>query len=342
MKAAAFEACGGPEQIQVTEVPTPEPGPGEVLLEVAACGLNHLDLFSLAGPLDASRLPFWGGADVAGVVAELGEGVRRFRPGDRVVANPILDCGVCEHCLAGQESLCVSFGILGSTIPGGCAEYVAVREDRLLPVPDGLKLEEVAAVPLVFQTAWRALVTQAGLRPGEDVLVLGASGGVGTAALQIAKLAGARVFAVTSSPDKMERSRELGADLVFDRTEGDVWPRIAEATNGRGVDVVLDGVGAAVWTQALQSLVKGGRLVTFGRTSGRMGETDIRLVFWNQLRILGSTMASRREFHDVMRLVFQGRLRPVLDTVIPFERAREAYERLHRGDQFGKVVLRIP
>lgn len=342
MKAAVFYEPGGPEKIQLGEVPNPQINQDQVLIKVKACSLNHFDLLVLreADP-DNFTFPFWGGADIAGIVAEIGESVDQFKLGDRVVVNPGLSCGQCEHCLNGEESQCNSYGIIGDTIPGGFAELIAVNETNLLKLPDQLSFEEAAATPLVYQTAWRALMTQGSLRPGEDLLILGASGGVGSASIQIAKLAGANVIAVTSNPDKMAYAKKLGADIVLNRTSGDYWGELAGLTGNRGVDLVLENVGAATWTQSLRSLVKGGRLVTCGRTTGNLAETDIKLIFWNQLRIIGTTMANRKEFSEVMQLIFQGKLNPVIDTVFPLEQAQSAYQRLHDGEQFGKIVIRI-
>lgn len=341
MRAAGFEACGGPEQVVRLEVPDPAPATGEVVVQVRACGLNHFDLLVLRGPEPpASGLPFWGGADVAGTVAALGPAVEGVRAGQRVLVNPSLWCGRCEHCRAGEESLCDRFGILGDDRVGGCAELVAVPAANLLPLPDDVSFEAAAAVPLVFQTAWRALITKGRIRPGEDVVVIGAGGGVATAAIQIARLAGARVIGITSSADKVDRALRLGADFCINRRDTDPWRAVREITSGRGVDLVLDSVGQATWGHALGSLVKGGRLVTIGRTSGRFADTDIRLVFWNQLEVLGSTMASQREFAEVMRLVFDGRLRPVIDMVLPLDEAGSGYRRLESAEQFGKIVLR--
>jgi len=328
--------------IQIIEAPKPEVGEGQVLVQVRACALNYLDLWNLWGPEDESyTFPFWGGADIAGVIAQVGPGITNFQSGKRVLINPSLYCGECEFCVAGEESLCVEYRILGGDTSGGLADYVAVSSNALMELPDHLSFEKAAAVPLVFQTAWRALVNQAKVKPHEDVLILGASGGVATAAIQIAKLMGARVFAVTSSPRKIERALDLGADFAFDRTQEDYWARLAEMTSGRGVDVVVENVGTATWKHSLEALVKGGRLVTYGRTTGRTGETNISLLFWNQLHIIGSTMANREEFAQVMGLIFDGKLEPVIDTVYPFERTREAYARLEKGEQFGKIVIKI-
>jgi len=342
MKAAAFHKPGGPENIQISEVPDPQPAPDQILIKVKACALNHFDLLVLreADP-ETFPFPFWGGADISGVVAQVGNSVSQFQTGDRVLINPGLYCGECEHCSAGEESLCESYGIIGDSAPGGFAEYITVNEENVLKLPDGIPFEEAAAVPLVFQTAWRALMTRAAIQPGEDVLILGASGGVGSAAIQIAKLAGARVFAVTSSDEKTGLARDLGADLVLNRNSGNIWEKLAELTDQRGVDVVLENVGAATWDKSLRSLVRGGRLVTVGRTTGALAETDIKLIFWKQLQVIGSTMANQKEFSDVMAHFFQGDLKPVIDSIFPLEQAREAYQRLEGGAHFGKIILKI-
>ena len=342
MKAAVFYEPGGPEKIQISEVPDPKPAPDQILIKVKACALNHFDLLVLreADP-ETFPFPFWGGADISGVVAQAGKSVSEFRTGDRVVINPGLFCGNCEHCLAGEECLCERYGIIGDTVPGGFAEFIAVNEENVLKLPDGISYEEAAALPVVYQTAWRALMTRGALQPGEDMLILGASGGVGSAAIQIAKLAGARVFAVTSSAEKESYAEELGADHVLNRNSGDIWKELANLTNQRGVDVVLENVGAATWNQSLRSLVRGGRLVTVGRTTGALAETDIKMIFWNQLQVIGSTMANQKEFSKVMSLFFQGELKPVIDSVFSLEQAREAYQQLEAGEQFGKIIIKV-
>lgn len=342
MRAAGFTECGGPEVIRIMEVPRPVAGPGQVLVQVHACALNYMDLWSLWGPADESyTFPFWGGADIAGVVAEVGPGVNGLQTGQRVLVNPSLYCGHCEYCIAGEESLCNTYGILGGDTTGGLAEYVAVKAEALMELPEAMCFEEAAAVPLVFQTAWRALVTRAQVRPGDDVLILGASGGVASAAIQIAKLAGGRVFAFTSSPEKVQKALALGADYAFDRKQQDGWAEVRRLTGGRGVDVVVENVGAQTWPDSLKILAKGGRLVTYGRTTGRLAETNLSTLFWNQLHLIGSTMSNRREFAQVMRLIFEGRLNPVIDSIYPFEKTTAAYAHLADGHQFGKVVIQI-
>lgn len=341
MRAAVIERHGGSEVVRLADLPTPEPGPGEVRVAVRAVALNHLDLWLRRGiPGLQVRFPHTGGSDIAGVVDTLGPGVTDFQPGARVLVNPSLWCGECEWCRKGEESLCVAFRIIGEHVPGGMAEYAVVPARNLLRIPEHLGFEGAAAVPLAFQTAWRALVSRGRLAAGESVLILGASGGVATAAIQIARMLGARVFAVTSTT-KIDKVRSLGADVVIDRVREDVARAVSEETGKRGVDVVLENVGEATWKGALRSLAKGGRLVTYGATTGPKGEVDIRAIFWKQTEILGSTMASKREFGTVMGLIFDGKLHPVIDVVWPLERARQAHERLERGDQFGKIVLTL-
>ncbi|HEX7118817.1 MAG TPA: alcohol dehydrogenase catalytic domain-containing protein [Longimicrobiales bacterium] len=338
MKAATFHEHGGPEVVRIEDVERPEPGAGEVVVEVKAAALNHLDLWVRRGLPIETTMPHIGGSDVAGVVVEVGTGVEGVETGARVVVNPSLWCGWCEWCRAGEESMCVRYRILGEHTQGGFAEYVAVPAANLYPIPDGYPFEKAAAAPLVFQTAWRGLISRGRLRAGEDVLVTGASGGAATAAIRIAKHAGARVFAVTTG-ENVERVRALGADVVYDRTAVDYAAELWKATGKRGVDLVFDSVGQATWAQNLRALARGGRLVVYGATTGPTGETAIPNVFWKQLEIIGTTMANRGEFDAVMKLVFRGELEPVVDVVWPLDRAREAHDRLERGEQFGKIVL---
>jgi NADPH2:quinone reductase len=340
VKASYIEEHGGIDVLRVGELPDPEPGRDEVLVEVRATALNHLDLWTRRGlPGLELEFPHVGGSDMAGVVAGLGDGVEGWAPGDRVVVNPSLWCGRCEWCRDGEESLCREYRLLGEHVDGGAAELAAVPARNLLRVPEGYPFPKAAAAALVFQTAWRALLVRGDLRAGETVLVTAASGGVGTAAIQIARLAGARVLAVTSGPENVRRVEELGAHLGIDRLERDFSRAAYEATDRRGVDLVLDSVGQAVWASCERALAKDGRLVTYGATTGPSAELDIRRVFWKQLRVIGSTMASVSEFETVMDLVFQGRLEPVLDEVWPLERVREAHQRLEEGEHFGKIVL---
>jgi NADPH:quinone reductase-like Zn-dependent oxidoreductase len=340
MRAAIFEEHGGPEVIQLRDdIPTPEPGPGEVRLRVGASGMNHLDLWVRRGLPIETTMPHIGGSDIAGTVDALGDGVSGWSAGDRVVVNPSLWCGRCEWCRAGEEPLCVEYRILGEHTQGGFAEYVTVPARNLYRIADDTPFEIAAAAPLAFLTAWRGLVTRARLRDGETVLVTGASGGVATAAVQIAKRLGARVYAVTSTP-WVDRVHELGADVVYDRTEPDYGKALWDATGKRGVDVVFDAVGSATFRQNVRSLGRRGRMVVYGATTGATGEVDIRLMFWKQLEILGTTMSNQTEFREVMDRVFHGELTPVVDVAWPLDRAREAHERLEAGEAFGKIVLR--
>ena len=343
MKAVLLPRYGGPEVLEyVEDHPEPAAGPDEVVLHAHAASLNHLDLTVRKGiPTLKLPLPHILGADVAGEVARLGSDVTGFEPGDRVVANPGLTCGHCEFCVGGDDSLCPEYRILGEHVPGTYAEYVAVPAKNLLPIPVDIDWETAAAAPLVFMTAWRLLVTRARIRPGEDVLILGAGSGVSTAAIQIAKLAGCTVYTTSSSDAKLRRARELGADVAVNYKEMPWSKAVWELTGKRGVDVVLDHVGEATFKDSLRTLRNGGRLVVPGATTGALPQIDLRRVFWRQLSILGSTMANRREFEEVMKLVFMGRLKPIVDHVFPLREARAAHEFLEKEEQFGKVVLRV-
>lgn len=340
MKALAFNEHGGLEKLNYQDVPDPKIAPTEVLVRVRACALNHLDLFVREGlPGLKLPLPFWSGCDIAGDVAEVGAAVQGVKIGDRVAVNPNLNCGRCEYCIQGEDSLCISYGIVGEHTYGGLAEYVKVDGRNVLKLPDAISYEGAAAFTLVNMTAWRMLVTQAALRAGEDLLILGVGGGVSSTAVQIGKLCGARVWVTSSSDDKLQRAKALGADECINYTKEDWVKVVSERTGKRGVDVVLENVGAATWKGSLRALAKGGRLVTCGATSGPIGETDIRVVFWKQLRIIGSTMANRREFNQVMTQFFRGRLKPIVDRVFPLKDGAEAQRVLAEGKQFGKLVL---
>ena len=282
------------------------------------------------------------GADGAGVVEALGPGVTGPAPGTRVVLQPGLSCGTCEFCLAGERSLCVRYRILGEHLPGTFAEKIAVPASNVYPAPAGLDAEKAAAFPLAALTAWRMLVTRAALRPGETVLIHGVGGGVSTFALQIAKLCGAsRVIVTSSSAAKRARALELGADEAIDYTATDVGKAVREMTGKRGVDVVVDSVGASTWKHSLTAAAKKGRIVTCGATSGPAPQENINVIFWKQLSILGSTMGTDAEFTAMLAAVEAGRLEPVVDTVFPLGDVRKAYERMASGEAFGKIVLKV-
>lgn len=340
MKAAIFREHGGVDRLEITDIPRPSPKAGEVLLRVRAAAMNHLDLWVRRGmPGLSIPLPHIGGSDIAGEAVSFGAGVEGIAEGARVAVNPGLWDGTCEWCLKGQHSLCVNYRIIGEHTDGGFAEYAVVPAANLVQIPDDFSFEQAAAVPLVFLTAWRALMTRARLSAGESILILGASGGAASAAIQIAKLAGAYVYAVTSSDEKAAHARELGADQVIDRTKEDFSKQIFKLTNRRGVDVVLENTGEKTWEGSLRALARGGRLVTYGGTTGPNGNTSIPLLFWKQIQIIGSTMGTAAEFAIVMRLVWEGKLRPVVDRVLPLDQIREAHEALEAGEQFGKIVL---
>jgi NADPH:quinone reductase-like Zn-dependent oxidoreductase len=342
MKAAVFYKCGDASQIVIAEVPEPQIGPRQVLLRVRASAFNHLELWSLHGPSDESyRFPMWTGSDIAGVIEALSPDVGGWAIGDAVVVNPSLSCGKCPRCLAGEVSQCDDYDILGSSGQGGNAELIAVNADKLTRLPPGFSLVTAAAAPLAYQTAWRAVVRRANVQPGEDVLVLGASGGVAVAAIQILKWLGARVFAVTSSPEKVERACSIGADFALDRTAEDPFEQVRRLTAGRGVDVVVEKTGALTWPESQKILRKAGRIVTYGRTTGRHATTNLSLLFWNEQTHIGSTMGSLSDFRTVMEHIFRGEITPVIDSIYPLEQAREAYARYERGEQFGKIVLQV-
>ena len=342
MKAIVFAEHGGPEVLQYTEVPEPKLGHGDVLVRVRACALNHLDLWVRKGlPGVQIPLPHIPGSDVAGEVARVGEGVTRTKVGQKVLLAPGLSCNVCDACLAGLDNTCRRYTILGYMVDGGCAEYVRAPEVNVLPMPERLSFEEAAAVPLVFLTAWHMLMTRAALRPGETALVLGAGSGIGSAAIQIARLAGARVIATAGSDEKLAKARELGADEFINHRKHDILEEVKKLTNRRGVEVVFEHVGAATFEKSLQSLATMGRLVTCGATTGAEVKFDLRRLYVHHWSILGSYMGTRGELRSVVALVEQGKLRPVVDKVFPLAEAASAHAHLEKREQFGKVVLKV-
>jgi len=340
MRAVVVPRHGGPEVLEIATRPRPIPGPGEVLLQVQAAGVNHLDTFVRRGmPGITLPLPMIPGSDAAGVVVALGPGAAGVKEWDRVFVSPGYSCGRCRACLSGNEPLCRFYGLLGEHRDGTQAEYVALPVAQVLPLPAGVSFEAGAAFPLVFLTAWHMLVARAGLRPGEDVLIHAGGSGVGSAAIQIAKLHGARVLTTTGGPEKGAKAKALGADEVIDHRSSDVLAEVRRLTGKRGVDVVVENVGQETWEKSLLALAKGGRLVTCGATTGYEARTDLRHLFFKGLSLLGSTMGSRAELLQIADLVAAGRLRPVVDRVLPFEQAAEAHRLLAARSVFGKIVL---
>ena len=342
MKAVILSEHGGPNVLRYAETREPEIGADEVLVRVRACALNHLDLWVRSGlPGITIPMPHILGSDIAGEVARVGEKVSGVRPGERVLLSPGISCGHCVHCLRGEDNFCRQYTLFGYKVDGGYAEYVASPAVNVIPMPANLGFEEAAAIPLVFLTAWHMLITRAQLKPDETVLVLGAGSGVGSAAIQIAKVAGARVIATAGSEAKLQKARELGADETFLHAI-EHWSReVKRLTDRRGVDVVVEHVGDATWQESVASLAVGGRLVTCGATTGYEGKIDLRYLFSRHISILGSYMGSKAELYSVLDLVRRGRVRPVIDTVMSLAKAREAHERLEKREQFGKIVLRI-
>jgi NADPH:quinone reductase-like Zn-dependent oxidoreductase len=344
VRGLTISAHGGLDRLELRDdLPRPEiQRDTDVRVRVRAAALNHLDLFVVGGLSGATIAPGWVvGSDGMGEVESVGAAVTGVAVGDTVVINPGVCCGRCAYCLAGEDPLCLTFAILGEHRPGTLAEYVVVPSVNVARVSRDTPSEEGAAFTLATMTAWRMLTTRAGLQAGERVLIWGIGGGVALACLQIAKLLGAHVTVTSGSDEKLRRARELGADDTINHRGADVGKEIRARTAKRGVDVVVDTVGEATWSQSLGALGRRGRLVTCGGTSGPMVTTDIRRLFWNQWSILGSTMGSGSEFRAVVELFNAGRLRPVIDRVYPFTEARAAYERLQRGEQFGKIVVTI-
>jgi len=341
MKAARFHQHGGPEVLVYEEVPEPAIKANEVLLRVRACALNHLDLFVRAGiPGMKFALPHILGSDIAGEVVAVGELCERVKPGWRVLLSPGSSCRQCDYCLGGNDNFCRRYTLFGYGRDGGNVEMMAAPEYSVIPIPDDLSFEEAAGVPLVFLTAWHMLMARARLQPGEDVLVLAASSGVGSAAIQIAKMFQCRVIATAGGDDKLARARELGADLAIDHYRQDIAAEVKKFTAKRGADVVFEHVGIATWNKSLESLAPGGRLVTCGATTGYDARLDLRYLFSKQWSLLGSFMGTMGELHQVLKFVFRKQLKPVIDRVYPLSEIRSAHERLENKEQFGKVVVK--
>ncbi|UCH85779.1 MAG: zinc-binding dehydrogenase [Candidatus Latescibacterota bacterium] len=342
MKAVYYEEHGGPEVLQLGELPDPVAGPGGVLIDVKASSLNHLDLWVRRGlPGIKLPLPHIPGADAAGIVAAIGDGVTEVAVGDRVLVNPTLSCGRCEFCLQGDASLCRSFKIIGEQTQGTCCEKIVVPEQNAVTIPKDLPFVEAASIPLVFLTAWRMMITRGRLRPAETVLILGAAAGVGIACIQIAKVAGARVLAAAGSDDKLALCRELGADVLINYTREDLPKRVREETAKRGVDMCVDYIGKDTWVQSLICTAKGGRVVTCGATTGYDPKTDLRHIFFRQLEIIGSTMGSKNDLITPLGLILDGKMRPVVGEVFPLEQTADAHRLMESRTLSGKIVIRV-
>lgn len=340
MKAVLVREHGGLDALRLEDVEPVAPGAGEVQFAVRAASVNHLDLWVRRGvPGHQFPLPMITGCDGAGVITEVGEGVHGLSKGDEIVLAPGHSCGRCLPCSEGRDNLCAEYGIFGETRNGTNAELVTVPAVNALRKPANLSFEQAASLPLVFLTAWTMLVDRAQLRAGETVVVLAAGSGVGSAAVQIAKLRGARVIATASTEAKREAARALGADEVLDHSREDWGKQLWALTGKRGADVVVEHVGATTFRTSLRSLRKGGRLVTCGSTTGSEVAIDLRLVFFKSLSILGSTMGSRGSLIRILDLAGQGKLRPVVDRVLPMSEVREAHRLLEERAQFGKIVL---
>jgi len=340
MKAIRFHQHGGPEVLKYEDAPEPKILANEVLIRVKACALNHLDVWLRLGvPGWKLQMPHIVGSDISGEVAEVGALVTRVKPRDRVLLSPGISCGQCEACFQGLDSACRQYTLFGVFVEGGYAEYVKSPEMNVMPIPRDLSFDEAAAVPLVFITAWHMLFTRAGLRPGEEVLVIGAGSGVGSAAIQIAKLVNARVIATAGADWKLERARALGADEVINHTRQSIAEEVRRLTHKRGVDVVVDHVGAAVWEACFDSLATYGRLVTCGMTTGADLKLNGQALYGRQRTILGSFMGGKAELVDALKFVAQGKLKPVIDSAFPLADAAAAQQKMESREFFGKFLL---
>lgn len=341
MKAVRFHQHGGPDVLRYEDAPDPKIEANEVLVRVKACALNHLDLWMRKGASNWKLpMPHISGSDISGEVADVGSLVTHAKPGDRVLLAPGISCGQCEMCFKGLDSACRSYTLFGVMVDGGYAEYVKSPEANVILIPGDLSFDEAAAVPLVFLTAWHMLVTRARLKPGEDVLVIGAGSGVGTAAIQVAKLVSARVIAVAGTDEKLEKARQLGADVGINHRKQSIAAEVKQVTRGRGVDVVFDHVGAAVWEHCFESLATYGRLVTCGTTGGEEVKLNLRLLYGRQRSVLGSFMGGKWELLEALKFIGQRKLKAVIDSAFPLQEAAAAQKKMEDRDFFGKILLR--
>jgi NADPH:quinone reductase-like Zn-dependent oxidoreductase len=340
MNAMVLREHGGPEVLKLEQLPVPEPAAGEVRVRIKAVSLNHLDIWvRKGGPAFKVEYPHRLGSDIAGEIDAIGPGASDLKPGTKVVVQPGVSCGRCAACLGGHDNLCRFYRILGENTQGGYAEYIVVPRANIAPYPERLAFTDAAAVILPFLTAWQMVVRKAQVRPGDTVLVQGAGSGVGVAAIQIAKLHGARVITTASTPAKLERARELGADVGIDYTKQDLVAECKQLTGKAGVDAVIEHVGGEVFAQSLRAVRAGGRVVTCGATAGFHPAIDLRHIFFRQVEVLGSTMGSKADLLAVLGHVQAGRLQPVVHRVLPLAQAAEAHRMLEAREAFGKLVL---
>lgn len=339
MKAVRIKAYGGPETLQLEEIAVPIPGPEELLVRVQACGVNRLDVLLRNGKVFRVPLPHIPGTDIAGEIAGLGANTQGWQLGDRVLVAPILSCGQCDRCLAGRDNLCQRFGTVGSSIPGGYAEYVVIPARNAITIPTGMSFEAAASLPLNYATATNML-RKAALAPGESVLIMGASGGLGSAALQVAKAMGARVIAVVRQEHHQEKVLALGADEVL-MANGDLSHEVRDLTQNQGVDVAFEHVGAATFAASLASLRTDGRMVTAGATTGELAQLDLQAIYLKRLSILGCRGSGRLDLEFALKLWHQGRLKPPIDKVLPLGDAAKAHSILEQGDRFGRIILQV-
>jgi len=340
MRAVVFDRHGGPEVLESRELPDPQIEADEVLLQVKACGINHLDLWVRSGALGLKvEMPHICGSDLVGIARAVGAGVRHVKPGNAVLVAPTVSCGACRECMAGDDNLCRYYDLIGRKSNGGYAELCRVPGANCLPYPENLSWEKAAALPVVLVTAWHMLVGPAKLRAGEDCLVIGAGSGVGSIAIQVARLFGARVIATASTDEKLERARALGADHVINHRTHDIGAEVRRLTNKKGVEVVCEHVGGKVLETCIGALARNGRLVTCGATIGSQATLDVNVLFGRHLTLLGSWMGRKSELVDALEFVRGGQIKPVVDSVMPLAEAKRAHERLEAGEQFGKLVL---
>ncbi len=339
MKAVRLHQFGGPEVLKYEDVPDPQPRQDQVLVRVRACAMNHLDLWVCKG-LPGVKLPHILGSDVAGEIVDVGEYVTGLQKGQRVIVAPMVFCGHCRFCVSGVHNMCREFTVLGNGVDGGNCELIAARHDFVIPIPDSLSFEEAAAVPLVGLTAWHMMVTRAQIRPGQNVLVLGANSGVGMAAIQIGKLFNARVIATAGDEHKIQRARELGADEVINHYTQKISDEVKRITNKEMCDIVIEHVGQATWGESMKSLKPGGAIVTCGATTGPKVDLDLRFLFSKQFSFLGSYMGTMGDLHEMLKHVVSGKIKGVVDSTFPLSEARAAHERMEKSQMFGKIVLK--